>query len=184
DAAAQLLGKKSMMNPEGGTTRTGHENHTGMQQGQSMDMELPVSFQKGFKKLLPSYLKMKDAFVSGEAVAAAREALNASDQMVKLDRTGMGSMELAHLDNSIGLLKSISESEKLKSQRAYFVDLNVHMVALASNLKSLDRTLYVQLCPMANNNLGAVWLSAEKEIRNPYYGDEMLTCGKVEQILE
>ncbi|MBT8210890.1 MAG: efflux RND transporter periplasmic adaptor subunit, partial [Eudoraea sp.] len=31
DAAAQLLGKKSMMNPEGGTTRTGHENHTGMQ---------------------------------------------------------------------------------------------------------------------------------------------------------
>ena len=30
DAAAQLQGKKSMMNKEGGKTTTGHEGHTGM----------------------------------------------------------------------------------------------------------------------------------------------------------
>jgi len=184
DAAAQLQGKKSMMNPEGGTTRTGHEHHSGMQEGQRMEMELPASFQKGFEGLLPAYLKMKDAFVASDAAAVAREALNASDQMGQLDRSGMGSMEMAHLDKSIGLLKSISETEELKSQRAYFVDLNEHMVALASGLKSLQQTFYIQRCPMANNNLGAVWLSTEKEIRNPYYGDEMLTCGKVEQILD
>jgi Cu(I)/Ag(I) efflux system membrane fusion protein len=38
---------------------------------------------------------------------------------------------------------------------------------------------YIQKCPMANNNKGAVWLSMEEEIRNPYYGDAMLTCGSV-----
>ncbi|MBT8320428.1 MAG: efflux RND transporter periplasmic adaptor subunit, partial [Eudoraea sp.] len=183
DAAAQLLGKKSMMNPEGGTTRTGHEDHTGMQEGQRMEMELPASFQKGFESLLPAYLKMKDAFVASDAAAVAREALNASDQMGQLDRSGMGSMDKTHLDNSIRLLQNISGEEKLENQRSHFVDLNVHMVALASGVQSLESTLYVQLCPMANNNKGAVWLSTEKEIRNPYYGDEMLTCGKVERVL-
>jgi Cu(I)/Ag(I) efflux system membrane fusion protein len=32
---------------------------------------------------------------------------------------------------------------------------------------------------MANNNNGAIWLSTEKDIKNPYYGDDMLTCGSV-----
>jgi Cu(I)/Ag(I) efflux system membrane fusion protein len=36
---------------------------------------------------------------------------------------------------------------------------------------------------MANNNKGAVWLSAEKDIMNPYYGDAMLTCGNVIEII-
>ena len=38
DAAAQLRGKKSMMNKAGGKTTTGHEGHTGMNDVQS-DME-------------------------------------------------------------------------------------------------------------------------------------------------
>jgi hypothetical protein len=32
---------------------------------------------------------------------------------------------------------------------------------------------------MANKGDGGDWLSTEKEIRNPYYGDEMLECGRV-----
>ena len=32
---------------------------------------------------------------------------------------------------------------------------------------------------MANDNNGADWISKEKEIKNPYYGDEMLTCGSI-----
>jgi len=32
---------------------------------------------------------------------------------------------------------------------------------------------------MADNNKGAAWISAQKDIRNPYYGDAMLTCGRV-----
>ncbi|WP_420601742.1 hypothetical protein [Flagellimonas sp.] len=57
------------------------------------------------------------------------------------------------------------------------------MVAITSNLDSLGNTFYVQQCPMANNNKGAVWLSTENEIRNPYYGDAMLKCGSVLEVL-
>jgi Cu(I)/Ag(I) efflux system membrane fusion protein len=59
------------------------------------------------------------------------------------------------------------------------VILNENMVPIAMNIGSLDPTLYVQKCPMANNNKGAVWLSREKDIRNPYYGEQMMTCGSV-----
>jgi Cu(I)/Ag(I) efflux system membrane fusion protein len=34
---------------------------------------------------------------------------------------------------------------------------------------------------MAFDNKGAYWLSETKEIRNPYFGDKMMTCGEVKK---
>jgi Cu(I)/Ag(I) efflux system membrane fusion protein len=53
------------------------------------------------------------------------------------------------------------------------------MVKMSESFKPFSETLYVQHCPMADNNKGADWLSTEKEIRNPYFGESMLTCGEV-----
>lgn len=39
----------------------------------------------------------------------------------------------------------------------------------------MNHAVYYQYCPMKK----AYWLSMEKEIKNPYYGSSMLTCGKV-----
>ena len=44
--------------------------------------------------------------------------------------------------------------------------------------------VYVDFCQMANNNVGAYWLSVKKEILNPYFGNDMLTCGEISQIIE
>ncbi|MCX2720338.1 efflux RND transporter periplasmic adaptor subunit [Lentiprolixibacter aurantiacus] len=182
DAAAQLQGKKSMMNPEGASSVTGHEHHSEMQPDQSMEMDLPESFQKGFIGLLPSYLKMKDAFVASDARAIAGEASALGNKMNNLDDSSLGKMEKEYFRESVRLIEKISGSAGLKEQRAYFVNLNERLITLASHMQ-LNSTFYVQQCPMANNNKGAIWLSAEEKIRNPYYGDEMLTCGKVEQVL-
>ncbi|MDT0651042.1 efflux RND transporter periplasmic adaptor subunit, partial [Zunongwangia sp. F297] len=59
----------------------------------------------------------------------------------------------------------------------HFVVLNQNMVPLVMNIKNIDPQLLIQKCPMANNNKGAFWLSTNKEIRNPYYGEQMMTCG-------
>lgn len=189
DAAAQLQGKRSMMNPEGGVTVSGHEGHSGLRQqdkgapgAAGMAMQLPETFQDDFQAVFPLYLQMKDAFVASDAGAVAREANSLADKMSSLNAASLGSMEKAHFDKTVALLRKISGSKVLQDQRAFFVDLNQQLVVFASHL-DLSRTLYVQLCPMANNNQGAIWLSAEEEIRNPYYGDEMLSCGKVEQVL-
>jgi Cu(I)/Ag(I) efflux system membrane fusion protein len=39
--------------------------------------------------------------------------------------------------------------------------------------------MYVQYCPMADNDKGGFWLSTEKQVINPYFGDMMLKCGEV-----
>jgi Cu(I)/Ag(I) efflux system membrane fusion protein len=36
---------------------------------------------------------------------------------------------------------------------------------------------------MANDNKGATWISKDKNIINPYFGDKMLTCGSVESVI-
>ena len=47
----------------------------------------------------------------------------------------------------------------------------------------IDKPAYRQFCPMALGNKGAYWLSDKKPIRNPYFGDAMLTCGETKETL-
>lgn len=191
DAAAQLQGKKSMMNKTGGTTMTGHEGHTGMQVGSSvvtpsteMKMVFPEAFQKRFESIIPAYLELKDALVESDGKRTATAAKTILKKLKKLDFSDLGSMEKAHLGKSIEMLAAISANENLENQRAHFFILNENLVAIVSNFKTLKNTLYIQKCPMANSNKGAVWLSVEEEIRNPYYGDAMLTCGSVIEVID
>ena len=191
DAAAQLQGKKSMMNKMGGRVMTGHEHHTGMEATSNkaetsshMEMEFSKSFQDDFSKALHTYLEMKDAFVSGEPqqiTSLAKKAVAAFESLPKKD---LGTLEKEHLEKSIAMFSAIGNSGHLEQQREHLVVLNEHMVAMAMNLKSPSENLYVQRCPMANSNQGAVWLSLDEEIRNPYFDSGMLTCGSVVQVIQ
>ena len=37
---------------------------------------------------------------------------------------------------------------------------------------------------MANSDKGAIWLSTEEEIMNPYFGSAMQKCGSIAAIIE
>jgi Cu(I)/Ag(I) efflux system membrane fusion protein len=64
-----------------------------------------------------------------------------------------------------------------------FLPLSEAFIAWASRLPVAEDTLYVQHCPMADNNEGGYWLSRDKDIQNPYFGSKMLRCGSVKQVL-
>ncbi|UOY06785.1 efflux RND transporter periplasmic adaptor subunit [Muricauda sp. SCSIO 64092] len=186
DAAAQLQGKKSMMNKSGGKTMTGHEGHLGMpnmgnetNNASTMEMKLPETFQTIFLSTLPTYIKMKDALVASDASKVSDFAKSVSEKMKAIPQKDLDKMLKSHLAKSIEMLVTIENTDDLENQRAHFVVLNENLVAIAMNLTHMDSALYVQKCPMANSNKGAVWLSDNTEIRNPYYGDAMLTCGSV-----
>ncbi|MAO26015.1 MAG: efflux transporter periplasmic adaptor subunit [Roseovarius sp.] len=170
DAAAQLQGKKSMMNQQM------------MQDELAMMGDMEMSFDEGFSsdfnEALPSYLKMKDALVESDAGQVSNFAKATSKKLKEISTSDLGKMEKQHLTKSIEMLDAIATNENLENQRAHFVILNENIVPIAMNIEN-STNYYVQKCPMANNNKGAVWLSTEEEIRNPYYGDAMLTCGSV-----
>ncbi|NJB71019.1 Cu(I)/Ag(I) efflux system membrane fusion protein [Saonia flava] len=186
DATAQLKGKKSMMNKKAGKTMTGHEGHIGMQDikekggiESTRDMKFPDRFQNEFQTILVSYLKLKDAFVASDSDQTAYLAKTILTELKKLNLKDLGAMEKAHLVKGMEMLEAIAKKKDLENQRAHFVIFNENIIAITSGLKFVNNAIYVQHCPMADSNKGAKWLSAEKEVRNPYFGDAMLTCGSV-----
>ena len=78
----------------------------------------------------------------------------------------------------------VSATEDIKKVREHFIEISSQLKMLVKTFKPYDQTLYVQFCPMANNNQGADWLSLEKEVKNPYFGEAMLGCGEVEDSIK
>lgn len=170
DAAAQLQGKNSMMNQ-------GKQEVSKVVLSE-MKMKFSESFQKDFNEVLQSYLQMKDAFVKSDSEQVSAFAKATSKSLKSIAIGSLGQMEQSHIKKSIEILDAIAQNDKLENQRDHYVTLNENMVPIAMNVEGAT-PIYVQKCPMANNNKGAVWLSTEKDIKNPYYGDAMLTCGSV-----
>lgn len=78
--------------------------------------------------------------------------------------------------------QKIAASDNLKRQRKAFSNLSNEMEKLLRGTITSGK-IYKDFCPMALNG-GAYWLSAIKDIRNPYYGAKMISCGKVTEVLE
>jgi len=81
------------------------------------------------------------------------------------------------------LLSKISEASDIEVQRTIFSDVTENITAIVEESLSSGE-VYKQFCPMAFNNQGGYWLSTEKEILNPYFGNKMLKCGKVTETIE
>lgn len=128
-------------------------------------------------ELLTSYYNVKDALVAGDAVIAAASA----EQFVKTINSI--SLEIIHESSKEALLKDaskISATKDLKKQREYFSTFSANMFALTKERKLSAEPVYYMYCPMKK----ATWLSSNKAIKNPYYGNAMLTCGKVTEAIQ
>lgn len=190
DAAAQLQGKKSMMNKEGGQTSTGHEGHlqkgapdNSMGSADKVQKKLPLEFQNEFNKLIPQYLELKNALVSSDASKASLRANQLLKSLPNLNSNPLSDADKNRLAKSKTALDEIKNTVDLEIQRQGFVKLNEYLINISKRLDQSDIKLFVQRCPMADNNKGAAWLSREEEIRNPYFGDKMMTCGEVTGII-
>ncbi|MTI22103.1 efflux RND transporter periplasmic adaptor subunit [Fulvivirga sp. RKSG066] len=199
DAAAQLAGKPSMMNPEGGPSMSGHD-HGSIEMSASSSTSAdektaevkPVSISRkakdALKPLYEEYLKFKDALVADNLIEAQRAA---NELKAKLEAVNMsiftGDSHDAWMKHSSDLksaLQHIQHVEDIEAMRKAFQEISEGMIDLTRAFNPLEKTLYVQYCPMADSNRGANWLSTEEEIRNPYFGEAMLTCGEVKSTIK
>jgi hypothetical protein len=128
-------------------------------------------------ELLTSYYNIKDALVSGDASNAATSA----GKFVKTINSI--SSEVINESNKEALLKDagkISATKDLKKQREAFSSFSANMYALAKTAKLNSEPVYYQYCPIKK----ATWLSSSKTIKNPYFGNAMLTCGKTTETIK
>jgi Cu(I)/Ag(I) efflux system membrane fusion protein len=190
DAAAQLAGKPSMMNPEGGAANTGH-NHGGSSQVESpIKTEITIS-KKAKTELAPvfgAYLNYKNHLVADDfesSISSAKtmeSALNKVD--MKLFKGEAHTIWMKHNRNLKEELKKVHDAKNIGELRISFRKISEQMIMLLTTVGAMDQTLYIEHCPMANNNKGADWISSESKIENPYYGKAMLKCGEVKEVIK
>ena len=197
DAAAQLQGKQSMMNPPGGETSAGH-NHGDMKMDDAGQMDHPEvnisnqtfevsgDFQNQLKKIYDNYLPVKDALIQTDARTAKSKAapllaaINGVNMtLVKGDAHMEWMKDLAVLRTSTETILSQVDVEKIREQLSPLSD-QLYQTIIKFRVETGG---YRQYCPMAFDFKGAFWLSDSEKVLNPYFGDEMLTCGNVEEEL-
>ncbi len=125
-----------------------------------------ITFAQNTSHLLDKYISMKNALVNGQAANAAIKTFH---DAVKSE---------AHFAQKAELLKAsekLSKAGSIEKQRAVFNDVSTTMWKLTKKSDQINQAVYYQYCPMKK----AYWLSYEKDIKNPYYGASMLTCGSV-----
>ena len=185
DAAAQLNNQNSMMNKRVNVRK---QIETDEKINSPSKKPLPQKVENDLKKHLNYYLKIKEALVDSDSVSAAKFAkeLVGFNQKFRFNE-----LEKSKEDEWLKLLSSffeharnISKTMNLEKQRAEFYLLSNDLIELLKMSKEINDPLYVQHCPMANNDQGADWISLEKEVKNPYYGDKMLKCGFVKDKID
>ncbi len=126
------------------------------------------AFAQNTANLLNNYLNVKNALVNGDSKAAS-EATASLYESIKKEDSFNQKQEL------LQAAEKLNKAGNIEKQRAELNNVSVILWKLVENDKKLDQTVYYQYCPMKKT----YWLSKDKEIKNPYYGSSMLTCGKV-----
>jgi Cu(I)/Ag(I) efflux system membrane fusion protein len=170
DAASQLEGKPSMMNL------------------QARETAIDKDFIIQLKNLLDEYMNLKNYLVQDNSKMAKQAATRFQKALsgVEMKRLS-GDSHLKWMDLSGGIsesLASIINSEGLEQERKAFLALSKDLYSAIKTFGLIDKTVYYQFCPMYDNNKGGYWLSETEEIRNPYFGKVMLSCGETRETLK
>jgi len=145
--------------------------------------ELVAKRETEKKEITKNYLALKNSFVTSDSLAVVKnaEALKNSLKNFKFKKLSLEKMNEATTSRKqiIELADQLISTKNMNKQRKIFETLSVKYWEQAGKFKAADATLYLQICPMT----GAVWTSDSKEIKNPYYPKNMLTCGEVKASL-
>ncbi len=174
DSSLQILAKPSMMNPSGGGLTASHPhdpapmtpgtpNHEGHEAVTGLVIEPAL-----VPKLLPPYLELQAALANDD-LSAAHAALQA--MMAVTGHTGP-------LPDLIHTVLGASNLDTIRGTT--FVRLSNALIAvLRDHPGSIENHVVLMHCPMAMGGDGADWLQSSDQLKNPYFGADMLTCGTI-----
>ncbi len=139
------------------------------------------------KAIFENYFAIKDALVKTDGNAASAKA---KDLLTAIDGVKMEKLSTEEHTVWMKIMKDLSfdaehiaDTKDVSHQRDHFTTLSKNMYALMKVSKQETPT-YFQHCPMYNDGNGADWLSKENIVKNPYYGSQMLSCGKTVETIK
>jgi hypothetical protein len=146
------------------------------------------SFQQQLGKVFTSYVSLKDAFVASDTEKVKSQASTTSQAVAAVDMKFLSGAAhndwMSYLTTIQTSLKEIESAADIEIQRKAFSTLSENLYKSIKAFGLGGTEAFYDFCPMAFNNEGAYWLSDKTAIRNPYFGDAMLTCGVVKETLK
>jgi hypothetical protein len=139
------------------------------------------------KKFLDAYIQLKDALVKSDGTSSSSASKTLLTSIQEVNMSELNTETHTQWMKMVNDLKEdaeyISNTKDITNQRNHFMSLSKNLYTVIKVSKS-ETPIYYQFCPMANKGKGANWLSLENKIKNPYYGNQMLTCGKVVETIQ
>lgn len=137
------------------------------------------------KSIVQDYLAVKNALTNSNEAAAAAASAKIVTAINGFDKSLLKADQKKVYDDIEDDLKEHAEHvamNKIDHQREHFSMMSIDVYDLAKAFGG-GMVLYHDHCPMYDNNKGAMWLSETKEITNPYFGEKMMTCGVVKEMI-
>ena len=135
------------------------------------------AFDQDMQPIVASYLKIQERLAADSTDGVAAEAQAIAGEASALDAGQVSGEHAAHYESLPVNLKNaalaLSSATDIQSSREAFKGLSRPMAMWAT--MSQPEGIDVVFCSMA----GASWLQREGDVRNPYYGASMLSCGEV-----
>lgn len=143
--------------------------------------------RKFINNIISEYLFIKNGLAAGDKTEPKAGASQMVSSIRKFDKSFFTASQKKefdkYADNINEQLQGIISTKEIVEQRTLFGLLSQQVYELVKSFGT-NQILYYDHCPMALNNKGAVWLSETKEIKNPFLGNSMLTCGTVQEIIQ
>jgi len=162
------------------------DDHDGNMKDMKMDgakeANLTVKKNAATTPIVNSYLALKNALASDDKSGASKAANSMLTAFNAFDITKLSADEHKSYIDIVEDAKEQAEhiaKSPIDHQREHFENLSADVNDLVV-LLGTEKTLYKDFCPMAGEGSGAIWLSEFKEIKNPYQGSKLSTCGHVQ----
>ncbi len=125
---------------------------------------------------LASYFSIQKALANDDLATAKASAGELASAVAKSQCSIDGEDCCAEV---AGAAESIAGASDISVARKAFLGFSNAMIAMIESHPG-ETTAYKMYCPMAFDNQGGAWLQDNDDLRNPYYGSMMLTCGTLQ----
>lgn len=160
--------------------KQGHDHHQGTSAHTAKETTQ-------LKAVFDHYFSVKDALVQTDPQTASVHAAALLKSLKGVDMNKLSVEEhtvwMRVMKDLVKDTEKIAAAKDIAKQRESFALLSNNMYAL-SKVSPQATTVYYQHCPMYAQGKGGQWLSKENAVKNPYYGAQMLTCGKTVETIK
>lgn len=167
------------------TSKTNEQSSNDTASQTKMQTATATNKPASINEIVAAYLQIKNGLSNDNGNNAAAGGKTFVEALGKIDKSSMSATQKKSFEDIADDAKEMAEhiganAGDIAHQREHFEMLSKDMYDLVKEFGG-GQPLYKDFCPMYNNGKGAAWLSETKEIKNPYLGKKMTTCGSVKE---